>query len=303
MDKATAGDGTSRPAGNSARLPWREFARLMRLDRPIGIWLLLWPTLWALWIASAGQPDEQLFVIFVIGTVLTRSAGCVINDYADRNFDPHVARTADRPLARRSVTPRQALALFAVLGVLALALIIPLNRQTQLLALAGGVLTITYPLLKRFFPLPQAYLGLAFTWSVPMAFAAQSGTVPTVAWVLFAAGVLWTTAYDTMYGMVDRADDLRIGVRSSAIFFGAADRMIVALLQAGALGCLALAGHLAGLGRWYWGSLLVAALLCCYQQYLIREREPAACLRAFLNNNLFGCAVFIGVLLDYLFRT
>jgi 4-hydroxybenzoate polyprenyltransferase len=303
MDKTTAGAGEARPTGRNAGLPWGEFARLMRLDRPIGIWLLLWPTLWALWIASAGHPDERLFVIFVIGTVLTRSAGCVINDYADRDFDPHVARTANRPLARGSVTPKQALALFMLLGVLALALIIPLNRPTQLLALAGGVLTVTYPLLKRFFPLPQAYLGLAFTWSVPMAFAAQSGSVPAVAWVLFAAGVLWTTAYDTMYGMVDRADDLRIGVRSSAIFFGTADRMIVALLQVGALACLALAGQLAGLGRWYWAGLLVAALLSCYQQYLIRNREPAECLRAFLNNNLFGCAVFIAILLDYLFRT
>ena len=189
-----------------------------------------------------------------------------------------------------------------MLGLIALALLIPLNRPTQVLALVGGVLAVTYPFLKRFFALPQAYLGLAFSWSVPMAFAAQTGELPLVAWVLFVAGVLWTTAYDTIYAMVDREDDLVIGIRSSAILFGRADRGIVAALQAGALVLLALAGYLAQLGRWYWLGLAVAVATSLHQQYLIRRRDPADCFRAFLNNNLFGLAVFGGILLDYLFR-
>jgi 4-hydroxybenzoate polyprenyltransferase len=280
----------------------REYARLMRLDRPIGIWLLLWPVLWALWISGNGHPDEKIFVLFVIGTFVMRSAGCVMNDFADREFDPHVRRTADRPLAKQSVSPAEALALFGVLGIVALALLIPLNRPTQVLALIGGLLAVTYPFLKRFFALPQAYLGLAFSWSVPMAFAAQTGELPLLAWVLFVAGVLWTTAYDTIYAMVDREDDLVIGIRSSAILFGRADRGIIALLQAGALAGLALVGRLAGLGRWYWAGLGVAAAFALYQQFLIRHRNPGDCFRAFLNNNLFGLAIFGGILLDYLFR-
>lgn len=243
---------TGTSASSFARMRGRlvEYARLMRLDRPIGIWLLLWPALWALWMSADGHPDERIFVIFVLGTFVMRAAGCVINDFADREFDPHVARTASRPLARGVVSPAEALAVFAVLGLIALALLIPLNRPTQVLALIGGVLAVTYPFLKRFFALPQAYLGLAFSWSVPMAFAAQTGELPLVAWVLFVAGVLWTTAYDTIYAMVDREDDLVIGIRSSAILFGRADRGIVAALQAGAVALLALAGYLAQLGRW-----------------------------------------------------
>ena len=279
----------------------REYARLMRIDRPIGIWLLLWPVLWALWIAASGQPDERLFVIFVAGTFVMRSAGCVINDFADREYDPHVRRTADRPLARQSVSTAEALALFAVLGLIALALLIPLNRPTQVLALIGGVLAVTYPFLKRFFSLPQAYLGAAFGWSVPMVFAAQTGSVPLQAWVMFLSVVLWTTAYDTIYAMVDREDDLVIGIRSSAILFGRADRAIVAALQAGALAGLAVVGLMNSLGRWYWYGLVVAAALAAHQQWLIRERDPDRCFRAFLGNNLFGLAVFAGILLDYLF--
>jgi 4-hydroxybenzoate polyprenyltransferase len=273
----------------------------MRLDRPIGIWRLLWPVLWALWVSSDGRPDERLFIIFVLGTFVMRSAGCVMNDFADREFDPHVKRTADRPLARQSVSPAEALGLFAVLALLALALVIPLNRPTQVLALIGGVLAVTYPFLKRFFSLPQAYLGAAFGWSVPMAFAAQSGSVPAHAWVMFLSVVLWTTAYDTIYAMVDREDDLLIGVRSSAILFGRADRLIIGALQAGALGGLALVGLMCGFGRWYWTGLAAAAALAVYQQALIRDRDPDACFRAFLNNNLFGLVVFAGVLLHYLF--
>ena len=289
------------PRAHGVRGRLVEYARLMRLDRPIGIWLLLWPCLWALWISAAGRPDERVFVIFLIGTFVMRSAGCVINDFADREFDPHVRRTASRPLARGAVSPAEALALFAVLGLIALALVIPLNRPTQTLALVGGALAVTYPFLKRFFALPQAYLGLAFSWSVPMAFAAQTGELPLVAWVLFAAGVLWTTAYDTIYAMVDREDDLVIGVRSSAILFGRADRSIVAALQIGALALLVLAGMLSRLGSWYWLGLGVAAATALHQQYLIRHRDPGECFRAFLNNNLFGLAVFGGILLDYLF--
>ncbi|MGI9245689.1 MAG: 4-hydroxybenzoate octaprenyltransferase [Steroidobacteraceae bacterium] len=278
-----------------------EYARLMRLDRPIGIWLLLWPCPWALWISAQGRPDEKIFVIFLIGTFVMRSAGCVINDFADREFDPHVRRTRNRPLARGAVSPAEALAVFAVLGLVALALLIPLNRPTQTLALVGGLLAVTYPFLKRFFALPQAYLGLAFSWSVPMAFAAQTGELPLLAWVLFGAGVLWTTAYDTIYAMVDREDDLVIGVRSSAILFGRADRGIVALLQLATLALLVAAGLLAGLERWYWGGLAVAGGTAVHQQLLIRDRDPERCFRAFLNNNLFGLAVFGGILLDYLF--
>jgi 4-hydroxybenzoate polyprenyltransferase len=286
---------------SALRLRLREYARLMRLDRPIGIWLLLWPVLWALWISADGHPDERLFVIFLVGTFVMRSAGCVMNDFADREFDPHVRRTADRPLAKQSVSPAEALGLFAVLGLIALALVIPLNRPTQVLALIGGVLAVTYPFLKRFFSLPQAYLGAAFGWSVPMAFAAQTGSVPPAAWVLFLSVVLWTTAYDTMYAMVDREDDLVIGVRSSAILFGRADRLIIGALQAGAIGGLALVGLMCGLGRWYWAGLVAAAALAVHQQVLIRARDPAQCFRAFLNNNLLGLAVFAGILLNYLF--
>jgi 4-hydroxybenzoate polyprenyltransferase len=302
MRNATDMDqGTGRGTRSTVGLRLREYARLMRLDRPIGIWLLLWPVLWALWVSADGHPDERLFVIFLIGTFVMRSAGCVMNDFADREFDPHVKRTADRPLAKQSVSTAEALGLFAVLALVALALVIPLNRPTQVLALIGGVLAVTYPFLKRFFSLPQAYLGAAFGWSVPMAFAAQSGSVPPIAWVMFLSVVCWTTAYDTMYAMVDRDDDLVIGIRSSAILFGRADRLIIGALQAGALCGLALVGLMAALGRWYWAGLAVAAALAVRQQVLIRARDPAQCFRAFLNNNLFGLAVFAGILLHYLF--
>jgi 4-hydroxybenzoate polyprenyltransferase len=280
----------------------REYARLMRLDRPIGIWLLMWPALWALWIAAAGRPDEMLFVIFVAGTVLARSAGCAINDFADRRFDPHVRRTADRPRARGTVSASEALVWFAVLSAAALALVVPLNRQAQLLAVCGGVVTVIYPFLKRFFPLPQAWLGIAFAWSIPMAFAARTGSLPPVAWVLFAAAVCWIVAYDTIYAMVDREDDLRIGVRSSAILFGRNDRLVIGLLQASSIALLAIAGAMAGLGRWYAVGLVAAALLAVQQLRLIRRREPPQCFRAFLANNWFGCAVFVGIALDYVFR-
>ena len=279
-----------------------EYARLMRLDRPIGFWLLLWPALWALWISADGRPSERVFAIFIAGTFLMRAAGCVINDYADRRIDPHVRRTAARPLARGAVSPAEALALFAVLASAALLLLVPLAPLTRLFALVGGALAVIYPFLKRFFPLPQAWLGAAFSWSVPMAFAEQAGGVPASAWILFAAAVLWTMVYDTMYAMVDREDDLAIGVRSSAVLFGRADRIVVALMQLGSLALLAIVGQLSALGRWYWLGLGVAATLALREQWLIRDREPSACFQAFLNNNYFGMAVFAGIALDYLFR-
>ena len=278
-----------------------EYARLMRLDRPIGFWLLLWPALWALWISADGRPSERVFAIFIAGTFLMRAAGCVINDYADRRIDPHVRRTAARPLARGAVSPAEALALFAVLASAALLLLVPLAPLTRLYALVGGALAVIYPFLKRFFPLPQAWLGAAFSWSVPMAFAEQAGGVPASAWLLFAAAVLWTMVYDTMYAMVDREDDLAIGVRSSAVLFGRADRIVVALMQLGSLALLAIVGQLSALGRWYWLGLGVAATLALREQWLIRDREPSACFQAFLNNNYFGMAVFAVIALDYLF--
>jgi 4-hydroxybenzoate polyprenyltransferase len=279
-----------------------EYARLMRLERPIGFWLLLWPALWALWISGDGHPDERVFVIFVAGAFLMRAAGCVINDYADRKVDPHVRRTGGRPLARGAVSPGEALALFVVLAAGALALVVPLARQTQLLALAGGVVAVIYPFLKRFFPLPQGWLGLAFAWSVPMAFAEQTGHVSTVAWWLFAAALCWTVAFDTEYAMVDRDDDVKLGVWSSAILFGRADRLVVAALHLASLALLVAVGRSSGLGRWYWLGLASAAALAAWQQWLLRDRERAQCFRAFLNNNYFGMAVFVGIALDYLFR-
>ncbi len=279
-----------------------QYALLMRLHRPIGIFLLLWPTLWALWLAGAGQPDPKVLLVFVLGVVLMRSAGCVINDYADRGFDPHVARTRDRPLAAGRVSPREALGLFALLCLAAFGLVLLLNRLTVLLSLGGAVLATAYPFMKRYTHLPQVVLGAAFGWAVPMAFAAQTGGVPKLAWLLFVATVLWATVYDTMYGMVDRDDDLQIGVRSTAILFGESDRLILAVLQVLFLFTLVLVGQEAGLQGYYYLGVLLAAGLSLYQQYLIRRREPARCFQAFLNNNWLGAAVFAGIVLDYLAR-
>ena len=279
-----------------------EYAKLMRLHRPIGIWLLLWPTLWAVWISGEGQPDPLVFSVFVIGTVLMRSAGCVINDYADREFDPHVRRTRDRPLAAGSVSGVEALVLFAILSLISLVLVMQLNRLTLLLAVIGAALTLTYPFLKRFFSLPQLYLGISFGWGIPMAFAAHLELVPRVAWLLLIANIAWCTAYDTIYAMVDREDDLKIGIRSTAILFGESDRHIIAALQALTLFALYLVGRSAQLGGWYKLGLLVGALFFARHLYLIRNRDPQQCFKAFLDNHYFGMAVFIGIALDYLFR-
>jgi len=293
--------------GRGTLLPWlerrlRNLARLMRLDRPIGIWLLLWPTLWALWIAAGGHPRRRLLAIFLAGTVVMRSAGCVVNDLADRNIDPHVKRTRLRPLAFRVVSPFEALVLATLLGLAALALVLQLNAYTVKLSLVGAALTVSYPLLKRFFPLPQFYLGLCFGWAVPMAFAATLGTVPRIGWLMLLAAVLWAGVYDTLYAMVDRDDDLRIGVQSSAILFGDLDRLIIGAMQAMVLYTLLLIGRALHFGAGYRAGLIAGAGCFLWQQWLIRRRERNACFAAFQNNNYFGLAIFAGVLLQYAAR-
>ncbi|MBV9344413.1 MAG: 4-hydroxybenzoate octaprenyltransferase [Gammaproteobacteria bacterium] len=279
-----------------------EYARLMRLDRPIGTWLLLWPALWALWIAGDGHPEPRVLLIFVLGVFVMRAAGCVINDFADRDIDPHIRRTRDRPLAARRVAPGEALALCAALLLLALFLVTRLDAFTVKLAAIGALLTVSYPFCKRFFPLPQLYLGLSFGgWSVLMAFAALGGALPRVAWVLYIAAVLWAAVYDTIYAMVDREDDLRIGVKSSAILFADLDRVLIGAMQLIMLWALLLAGRSMQFGRAYQAGVLAAAVLFAWQQWLIRRREPAGCLRAFLNNQYVGMAIFVGILLQYVY--
>ena len=279
-----------------------EYARLMRLDRPVGTWLLLWPALWALWIAGTGRPRPEVLLVFVLGVVVMRAAGCVINDFLDRDIDPQVQRTRDRPLAARRVSPFEALVLFALLLGVALYLVTRLNLLTVKLACIGALLTVSYPLFKRFFPMPQLYLGISFGgWSVPMAFAAQSEALPRVAWVLYIAAVIWASMYDTIYAMVDREDDLKIGVRSSAILFADLDRLLIGVMQAMMLCALLLVGRSLHFGRPYHASLAAAGVLFLWQQWLIRKREPAGCLRAFLNNQFVGLVVFVGILLQYLY--
>ena len=280
----------------------RDFAQLLRLDRPIGTWLLLWPMLWAIWIAADGHPQRRLLAILVAGGVLMRSAGCIINDLADRNIDPHVKRTRWRPLAARAISPPEALTVFGVLVLAALLLVLQLNALTIRLAFVGAALTITYPLLKRFFPLPQLYLGLCFGWAVPMAFAATLGMVPRTGWLMLVAAILWAGVYDTMYAMVDRDDDLRIGVRSSAILFADLDRFMIAVMQLMMLFALLLIGRTLKFGDGYNAGLIAGACCFLWQQWLIRGRDPEACFKAFQNNHYFGFAVFAGVLLEYTSR-
>ena len=273
---------------------------LMRFNRPIGILLLLWPALWALWIAGQGHPDPLVVFVIVAGVILMRAAGCVINDYADREIDPLVARTRQRPIAAKQVMPNEALALFAILCLTAFALVLLLNTMTILLSFVGAFLAASYPFMKRYTYWPQLYLGIAFGWAVPMVFAAETETVPDVAWLLYLATILWALAYDTMYGMVDRDDDLKIGVKSTAILFGDMDRVLIAMIQVFVLLILIAVGARAGLGWPYYLGLGVAALLVVYQQMLIHTRSKEACFKAFLNNNWFGCAVFAGLAVDYL---
>ena len=273
------------------------YAKLVRLDKPIGSLLLLWPTLSALWLASGGHPDWQLVVIFSAGTVLMRSAGCAINDYADRDFDKHVKRTAERPLTSGQISGREALLVAAVFALVSFALIMPLNLLTKLLSIAAVLIAASYPYFKRFFALPQAYLGIAFGFGIPMAYAAVQDQVPVTAWVLLLANIFWALAYDTEYAMVDRDDDLKIGIRTSAITFGRYDVLAVMICYAISLGIIALVGWQAGLGSGFAAGMIVAVGMALYHWTLIRHRDRMACFAAFRHNNWLGAAVFAGFVL------
>ena len=277
-----------------------HYEKLMRLDKPIGILLLLWPTLWGQWLASNGDPNWLILWIFVMGVVLMRSAGCVINDYADRDFDPHVARTRERPLAAGKVSAREALLLAAGLSLLAFLLILPLNALVLKLSVVALFLAASYPFTKRFFAIPQAYLGIAFGFGIPMSYAALSGEIPSEAWVLLAANIFWAIAYDTQYAMVDREDDLKIGIKTSAITFGRYDLIAIAVCYAATLGLLGWVGVQREMGWAYTGGLAVAAAIAAYHMRLIQQRDPQQCFRAFLHNTWFGAAVFGGIVLSFL---
>ncbi|MEH6649535.1 MAG: 4-hydroxybenzoate octaprenyltransferase [Motiliproteus sp.] len=276
------------------------FVALMRLDKPIGIYLLLWPTLWALWIAAKGMPDWDLLLIFVLGVTLMRSAGCVINDFADRKLDGHVARTRLRPLPSGLVTSREAIGLFVGLCLLAFVLVLFTDPQTILLSFVGLALAAIYPFMKRYTYFPQVALGAAFSWGIIMAFSAQTGEVPREAWLIYFINLIWTVAYDTMYAMTDREDDLKVGIKSTAVLFGDADKLIVGVLQLMVLLGLVLLGSQQQLGLSYYLGVAAAAVTFVYQQYLIRDREPQACFIAFLNNHWAGALIFTGLLLDLL---
>ena len=278
----------------------RNYWKLVRADRPIGALLLLWPALWALWFAGAGRPTWWVVAVFVLGTFLMRSAGCAINDFADRHVDGRVERTAQRPLATGAVSPREALGVFVALSLVSFALVLLLNRLTILHSFVAVALATVYPFMKRYTHLPQLVLGAAFGWAVPMAFTALQEQIPPLGWLLFAATVLWALIYDTMYAMVDREDDLKVGIKSTAILFGRFDRLIIGLAQAAMLGLLWYVGELGGRGLWWQLGLLAGAALFVWQQYLIRERERQACFRAFLNNNWFGLVLFAALFVDYL---
>jgi 4-hydroxybenzoate polyprenyltransferase len=278
------------------------YLQLTRLNRPIGILLLLWPTLWGVWIAGAGNPAWHIVLIFVLGTVLMRSAGCAFNDYADRDFDRYVKRTSERPVTSGRISPGEAVWVGICLSLLAFVLIMPLNNLTLLLSFPAVFLAASYPFTKRFLAIPQAYLGIAFGFGIPMAFAAQLGSVPPVAWLMLIANVFWAIAYDTEYAMVDRDDDIHLGIRSAALLFGKYDVAAVTGCYAITLVLLGLAGQLAGLGWTYYAGLLVAAGLAIYHYTLIRERQREQCFKAFMHNNWFGAAVFSGIVLDSLLR-
>ena len=276
-----------------------QYALLARMHQPIGSLLLLWPTLWALWIAGRGEPDAQVVLVFVAGVFVMRSAGCVMNDFADRDIDPHVRRTMNRPIASGKVRPKEAIGVFVVLCLVGLGLVLTLNRLAVMYSFAALGLAASYPFMKRWTYLPQVYLGVAFGWGIPMAFAAVTDAVPPLAWLLLTGVVAWAVAYDTMYAMVDREDDLEVGVKSTAILFGDADRLFVGVSQVAVLAVLVLAGRQAGLGVFYDAATVLSALLFLYQQHLIRDREPTACFKAFLNNNWVGALIFLGIVADH----
>ena len=279
----------------------RNYGKLMRIDKPIGIWLLLWPTLWALWLAGAGHPDGGLFVVFVLGVFFMRSAGCVLNDFADRNIDPYVERTRSRPIASGAVSPAEALTLFVILALVAVGLATMLNRPAQLLAIVAAALTLAYPFIKRYISIPQLVLGAAFGWAVPMVFAAQTGETSQLAWLVFGTALIWAVIYDTFYAMVDRDDDRKIGVKSTALLFGDTDLFVIAGLQLLMVLALVLIGTSAELGFTYYASVAIVAALMGYHQWLARERQPAGCFAAFRHNHHIGMVVFIGIALDYSF--
>jgi len=276
-----------------------HYIQLMRLDRPIGILLLLWPTLSALWIAAEGVPDLLVLVVFTLGVIVMRSAGCVINDYADRHIDGQVVRTMNRPLATGALEAKDALRLFVILGIVAFLLVLLLNTLTILMSVVGLFLAATYPFMKRYTHLPQVYLGAAFGWAIPMAFAAQTGTVPLIAWLLFLANVLWSTIYDTFYAMADREDDLLAGVKSTAVLFGNDDIVITAVLQVTFLVVMALIGSQLEMSFIYYIGLIIVVGLFIYQQRLVSDRRPADCIRAFLNNNWVGAILFAVITAHY----
>lgn len=275
--------------------------RLARFDKPIGTLILLYPALWALLLASDGKPDLLVLTVITLGVIVMRAAGCVINDYADRNFDPHVERTKLRPIAAGEISPQNALIFFVILCLFAFGLVLLLNTFTILLSFIGAFLAASYPFMKRYTHLPQAYLGVAFGWAVPMSFAAQTNEIPQVAWILYLAVILWALVYDTMYAMVDKDDDLKIGVKSTAILFGSYDRHIMGGLQIIILLILFYVGQMKALGSFYYLGLIAATVFAIYQQKLIFQREKNACFKAFLNNNWFGLVIFVGLMFDYLF--
>ena len=279
-----------------------DYLKLARIDKPIGVFLVLWPTLWALWLAAEGLPSLDVLVIFVAGCFLMRSAGCVINDYADRKIDGDVERTKERPIVTGKISPKNALIFFAALCLMAFLLVLQTNELTIYLSFGALALASAYPFMKRYTYLPQVVLGAAFAWSVPMAYAAQLNELPTVIWLIYTATVLWTVAYDTMYAMVDREDDLKIGVKSTAILFGHADRAIIACLQVMTILCLSMIGEQLKLGQFYFLGLLSASILFIYQQHLIRHRYREECFKAFLNNNWVGLVIFVGIVLDFVAR-
>lgn len=297
-------EGESAAPGKGLDLRGRlaAYADLIRIRRPIGIYLLMWPALWALWVAGDGAPKGWVVLIFVLGAVFMRSAGCAINDYADRHIDGHVKRTCERPLATGTITPAESLMVFATLSLAAFGLVLFLNWLTVVMSFVAVALAALYPFMKRFTHLPQVVLGMAFGWAVPMAFTALAGRVPLEGWLLYLATVIWALIYDTQYAMVDRDDDLRIGVKSTAILFGRFDRWIIGLLQLVMLGLMVAVGLLAERGNFYYLAVAAAAGFALYQQYLIRLRERQACFQAFLNNHYLGLALFVGLLLDYLPR-
>lgn len=276
-----------------------DFIQLTRMDKPIGIYLLLWPTLWALWIAAKGVPSLSNLLIFVFGVILTRAAGCVINDFADRKVDGHVKRTEQRPMASGKISSKEALVFFALLMGLSFLLVLCTNAPTIWLSFGALALAATYPFMKRYTYYPQVVLGAAFSWGIPMAFTAETGELPASAWLLYIANLLWTVGYDTYYAMTDRDDDLRIGVKSTAILFGEADRVIILSLQGLALGCLLLAGARFDLGGWFHLGLLVAAGCFVWEFWYTRDKDRLKCFRAFLHNHWAGLAIFLGIVADY----